>query len=150
MALLFPPNQPGGLGGLFPGTPGPPPFPGGGGGFPGPPPGPGPGGFPGAGGGFPGPGGMPGGPGGGPQPPSSPPPQAIPIKPLTAGALAIDPGAISGCVLRYTYVWPSNGPGFWFYPVFVGRTSVSGFRWNGLFWMFSGLDLSRIDSFSCY
>ncbi len=83
------------------------------------------------------------------QPPTAPPPQTIPQQPL-ASTLAIDPGAISGCLFRQTYIWPRNGPGFWFYPVFVGRTSVSGFRWNGLFWMFSGFDLRNIQSFTCF
>ncbi|QJD86018.1 transporter [Cohnella herbarum] len=86
---------------------------------------------------------------GGMQAPSSPPPQTVPPKPLTS-TLAIDPGAISRCMFRYTYIWPRSGPGFWFYPVFIGRTSISGFRWNGFFWMFSGFDLERIDSFSCF
>ncbi|WP_342768274.1 transporter [Cohnella lupini] len=88
---------------------------------------------------------------GGLEPPTSPPPQFVPQQPLaSAQALAIDPGAISRCLFRNTYIWPQNGAGFWFYPVFVGRTSISGFRWNGFFWMFSGFDLQRIDSFTCF
>lgn len=83
------------------------------------------------------------------QPPSSPPPQAIPQKPLSASLLAVDPGAISRCMFRFTYIWPRRGQGFWFFPVFVGRTSVAGFRWNGFMWLFSGYDLSRIESFTC-
>nr|WP_081667388.1 transporter [Paenibacillus pinihumi] len=82
------------------------------------------------------------------QAPTSPPPSTIPAMPFTS-TLAVDPGAISGCLFRYTYIWPRGGPGFWFYPVFVGRTSVSGFRWNGFFWTFSGFDLNRIESFTC-
>ncbi|CDN42145.1 MULTISPECIES: transporter [Paenibacillus] len=122
-------------------------------GFPGGFPGGAPGGFPGGSpGGFPGgfPGGTPGGvPGaGGAQPPSSPPPQGVPQKPL-ASAFAVDPGAISGCSFRFTYIWPRFGPGFWFYPVFVGRTSVAGFRWTGFSWAFSGLDLQSVESFTC-
>ncbi|REE83939.1 hypothetical protein A8990_116118 [Paenibacillus taihuensis] len=88
------------------------------------------------------------GPQGSQQAPAGPPPSQVPIKPLTS-TFAVDPGAISRCMFRYTYIWPRNGAGFWFYPVFVGRTSVSGFRWNGFFWMFSGFDLSRIDAFTC-
>nr|WP_245850895.1 collagen-like protein [Paenibacillus herberti] len=147
MSFLFPSGPQGGPPGGFPGGP-PGGFPGGPpGGFPGGPPGGFPGGPPGGPpGGFPG--GVPGGPGGGPQPPSSPPPQTIPAKPF--GVFAVDPGAIAGCAFRYTYIWPRNGAGFWFYPVFIGRTSISGFRWNGFFWMFSGLDLQRIESFTCF
>ena len=83
------------------------------------------------------------------QPPSSPPPQFTPAQ-TGASALAVDPGAISGCLFRNTFIWPVRGPGFWFYPVFVGRTSVAGFRWNGFFWMYSGLDLRIIQSFTCF
>ncbi|WP_375335138.1 hypothetical protein [Paenibacillus illinoisensis] len=63
---------------------------------------------------------------------------------------AVDPRAISGCLFRYTYIWPNRGPGFWMYPVFVGRNSVAGFRWTGFFWVYSGIDLQRISSFSCF
>ncbi|WP_420848587.1 hypothetical protein [Paenibacillus oryzisoli] len=144
---------PGGPGG-FPGGPGG--FPGGPGGFPG-----GPGGFPGGPGGFPGgPGGFPGGPGfpppgpgtgqGGYQPPTSAPPSQIPQKPLKApGVYAVDPGGISRCLFRFTYIWQSNGQQYWYFPVFVGRTSVSGFRWTGFSWIFFGIDLRFIDSFTC-
>jgi len=100
--------------------------------------------------GLPGPGFGPGqGPGQPPGAPTAPPPQFIPQQPA-ASALAVDPRAISGCLFRYTYIWPRFGPGFWFYPTFVGRTSVAGFRWTGFFWVFSGLDLRQISSFSCF
>ena len=36
------------------------------------------------------------------------------------------------------------------FPTFVGRTSVAGFRWTGRRWVFSGFDLRRIESFTCY
>lgn len=91
----------------------------------------------------------PSGPQGGMQPPSSPPPQTVPTQPMTS-TFAVDPGAISRCLFRNTYIWPRRGPGFWFYPTFVGRTSVAGFRWNGFFWMFSGMDLQSIESFTCF
>nr|WP_244163363.1 collagen-like protein [Paenibacillus pectinilyticus] len=139
------PGGPGGFPGApggFPGSPGG--FPGGpGGGFPG-----GPGGFPG-GPGFPGPGG-PGGPGGGQQPPTSAPPSYTPQKPFKApGSFAVDPGGISRCLFRFTYIWLSNGQQFWFYPIFVGRNSMAGFRWTGFSWMYFGTDLRFVDSFTC-
>ncbi|MEK0317579.1 transporter [Cohnella sp. 56] len=84
------------------------------------------------------------------QAPTAPPPQTVPPRPLNASTLAVDPGAIRGCLFRNTYVWPRGGQGFWFYPVFVGRTSVAGFRWNGFFWMYTGIDLQRIESFTCF
>ncbi len=83
------------------------------------------------------------------QAPTAPPPQFTPQQPA-ATTFAVDPGAISGCLFRNTYVWLSGGRGFWFYPVFVGRTSVAGFRWNGFFWMYTGIDLRQIQSFTCF
>ncbi|WP_317964631.1 collagen-like protein [Paenibacillus sp. CCS19] len=112
--------------------------------------------------GFPGPSGFPGQPGPpappgqqgppGPPPgvvaPTSPPPAFIPQQPAVT-SFAVDPGAIAGCLFRNTYVWLRNRNQFWFYPVFVGRTSVSGFQWNGRFWMYTGLSLQSIESFTC-
>ncbi|MFD1176365.1 transporter [Paenibacillus puldeungensis] len=83
------------------------------------------------------------------QGPTSPPPQFTPQQPQ-ATTFAVDPGAIAGCRLRFTYVWLRNGDSFWFYPTFVGRTSVAGYRWNGFFWMYAGLDLRQITSFTCF
>lgn len=98
---------------------------------------------------------------GGPQgsgPPSGPPPAVTPSKNQAkslqggpgVGAYAVDPGAIRFCRFRYTYIWLRNGRSFWIYPVFVGRNSISGWRWNGRFWVYFGIDLRRIDSFVCY
>ncbi|KOP65959.1 transporter [Bacillus sp. FJAT-18019] len=89
------------------------------------------------------------GPQGPQQAPSSPPPASIPQQPL-ASTFAVDPGAIRGCLFRNTYIWPTFGPGFWFFPTFVGRTSVAGFRWTGSRWVYSGFDLRRIESFTCF
>ncbi|WP_438434047.1 transporter [Gorillibacterium sp. sgz500922] len=82
------------------------------------------------------------------QGPTSPPPATIPQQPAAA-AFAVDPGAISRCLFRYTYIWTRGGFNFWFFPTFVGRTSVSGFRWTGRTWVFSGLSLNSIVSFTC-
>ncbi|KGP71327.1 hypothetical protein [Pontibacillus yanchengensis] len=132
---------------LFPG--------GGGGGFPGQqqfgPPGP----PPGQGGGGQPPFGPPSGQGGfGPPgpPPSSPPfgqgQQAGYGQP---GLFAVDPGALRGCLYRYTWVRLNNGRAFWYYPTFIGRTSVAGYRWrrSQQRWVYFGIDTDRISSFSC-
>ncbi|WP_170030011.1 hypothetical protein [Mesobacillus jeotgali] len=113
------------------------------GGFPG-----GPGGFPGGPGGFPGgPGGSPGG-GQGGGPPSSPPPAYVPQEQATA--FAVDPGGIRRCMFRYTYVWLIDGRSFWFYPVFLGRNSIAGWRWSRRRgWVYYGMDLRQIRSFQC-
>ncbi|WP_083465288.1 hypothetical protein [Thalassobacillus sp. C254] len=95
--------------------------------------------------------GPPGPPGqaGTPGAPTSPPPAFTPSPPAEIGAFAVDPGAIRRCLFRYTYVWLTNRQQFWFYPVFVGRTSVAGYRWTGFFWVYFGIDLRRISSFQC-
>jgi hypothetical protein len=88
------------------------------------------------------------------QAPTSPPPSHIPPKPFSAGApglYAVDPGAISRCLFRFTYVWLTNGDQFWFFPIFVGPASVAGFRWFPQFfsWRYFGIDVRRIDAFTC-
>ncbi|WP_274856840.1 hypothetical protein [Bacillus methanolicus] len=80
--------------------------------------------------------------------PTSPPPSFTPQQ--TVSLQAVDPGAIRGCLYRYTYIWLENGRSFWFYPTYVGRTSVSGFRWRGNRWEYYGTDLQRIRSFQCF
>lgn len=122
-----------------------------GGGFPGQ----GPGGFPGQGpgGGFPGQGpggGFPGqGPGGSQSgPPSSPPPSFTPQQ-SQFQTFAVDPGGIRGCLFRFTYVWLRRDA-FWYFPTFVGRNSIAGWRWNGWRWVYFGIDLNQIQSFQCY
>lgn len=81
--------------------------------------------------------------------PTSPPPSFVPQR-QSVGVFAVDPGSIRGCLFRNTYVWLNNGNSFWLYPTFVGRRSVSGFRWNGFMWTFYGTDLERISSFQCF
>lgn len=81
-------------------------------------------------------------------PPMTPPPPFTP-EPPQIQTFAIDPGAIRGCLYRFTYVFLERG-GFWFYPVFVGRRSVSGYRWLGYRWVYVGIDLNQIQSFQCY
>lgn len=88
--------------------------------------------------------------GGGQQgPPSGPPPSFVPAQTQQAGVFAVDPGSIRRCMFRYTYVWLHNGQQFWMYPIFVGRRSVSGWRWTGYRWVYFGIDLRQIQSFTC-
>ncbi|MBM7693781.1 hypothetical protein JOC77_003225 [Peribacillus deserti] len=82
-------------------------------------------------------------------PPSAPPPSYIPAQTQQAQAFAVDPGSIRRCLYRYTYVWLRNRQQFWFFPVFLGRTSISGYRWTGYRWVFFGVSLRQIESFTC-
>ncbi len=100
-------------------------------------------------------GGMQGNPQGGP--PMAPPPSGKPSKhhgqvQSYAGlsAKAIESGAIRPCRNRYVYIWLTNGTSFWAWLTYVGRRSVSGWRWNGRRWVYFGTDLRRIESFICY
>lgn len=94
------------------------------------------------------------GPGGGPSmgPPAGPPPSMKPnIKQKQGiGAQAVDPRSIRRCRNRYVYLELYNGREFWAWLNFVGRRSVSGWRWTGFRWVYFGVDLRRIDSFYCY
>ncbi len=87
--------------------------------------------------------------GGGPQniSPPGPPPSFTPEQGVQT--FAIDSGAIQGCLYRFTYIWLRR-EAFWFFPTFVGRRSVSGFRWNGRTWSYFGIDLRHIQSFQCF
>lgn len=87
---------------------------------------------------------------GGNTPPQGPPPNWTPEYPAVQ-TFAVDPGAISGCMFRFTYVWLSRRQGFWFFPVFVGPRSVAGYRWNSRRnrWEYTGIDLNQINSFTC-
>lgn len=84
-------------------------------------------------------------------PPTSPPPQFTPqVQQSGISLFAVDPGAIRGCLYRFTYVWLNNRDKFWFYPVFVGRNSVAGWRWRNFRWVYFGIDLNEINNFECY
>ena len=84
-------------------------------------------------------------------PPSSPPPSFVPAQTQSqqVGTFAVDQGSIRFCLFRFTYLWLRNRQQFWYYPVFVGRQSISGFRWNGFMWVFFGVSLRQIESFTC-
>lgn len=79
-------------------------------------------------------------------PPSTPPPSFVPQQ---VGAFAVDPGGIRGCLFKFTYVRLSNQQ-FWFYPIFVGQTSIAGYRWTGFRWVYYGISLQQIQSFTCF
>ncbi|MDV2886024.1 hypothetical protein RYX45_12610 [Alkalihalophilus pseudofirmus] len=83
------------------------------------------------------------------QGPPGPPPQVTPQLPSGPQAFAVDPGAINRCLFRFTFIRLTNGETFWFFPTFVGRNSVAGYRWWFFRWVNFGIDLRRISSFQC-
>lgn len=88
--------------------------------------------------------------------PSSPPPNFTPSKGTKSlqgqgpSAKFVEPGTIRPCTFRFVYIWPTRGRSFWAWLTYVGRRSVSGFRWNGNRWVYFGMDLRNIDSFECF
>lgn len=94
------------------------------------------------------------GPGYGPSggPPSGPPPSVTPqLKAQPGyGVQAVDPGSIRRCRNRFVYLQLRNGREFWAWLTFVGRSSVSGWRWTGYRWVYFGISLRQIESFYCY
>lgn len=90
------------------------------------------------------------GPGGRPnqsEPPGRPPSYTPEMSPELR---AVDPGAIRRCRYKYTYLWLKNRQEFWSYITYVGRKSISGYRWIGYRWVYFGTDLKNIESFVCY
>src|SRR5699024_9600843 len=87
--------------------------------------------------------------------PSSPPPSFTPQQLQTQqaqgdfGVFAVDPGAIQRCLFQFTYIW-LRWDSFWFFPIFVGRQSIAGFRWQRNRWVYYGVDLDNVQSFQCY
>lgn len=92
-------------------------------------------------------------PGGQEGPPPGPPPGRPPIGTQSdeIGVFAVDPGAFRRCLYRYTFVRLDNGRRFWFWPTFIGRRSVAGYRWRPrqYRWVYMGIDTERISSFEC-
>ena len=84
-------------------------------------------------------------------PPSVPPPLFIPQL-LNVGFYGIEAGSMRRCLYQNTYIWLRNGRSFWFYPTYVGRNSVAGYRWrpNQKRWAYYGTDEDEIQSFQCY
>lgn len=82
-------------------------------------------------------------------PPSGPPPGYTPSLPTGPGVYRVDPGALAPCLFKFTYLWLTNGDSFWAYLIFVGRTSAAGWRYQRNRWVYFGVDLDRIRSFTC-
>ncbi len=80
-----------------------------------------------------------------PAPMMAPPNFSPPIPAWQNGARGI-----RGCINRNTYIWLVNGNSFWFFPTFVSRQAVIGFRWRGFGWIYQRINLNTIRSFQCF
>lgn len=54
------------------------------------------------------------------------------------------------CLNQFTYIWLINGSNFWFYPTFIRRQQVEGFRWRNGRWVYDRINLRRILFFRCF
>lgn len=95
------------------------------------------------------------------QAPRSAPPNFIPegpgagaqrgAEPFGArGNVGVRPHELRRCLNRFTFIWLFNGNSFWFFPTFVGRDVVQGFRWRRNRWEFDVIRLRRILFFRCF
>lgn len=60
------------------------------------------------------------------------------------------PRDLRNCVNRFTFIWLVNGNSFWFFPVFVTREFVIGFRWSRRSWVPDRLNVRRIFFHQCF
>ena len=60
------------------------------------------------------------------------------------------PRDLRGCLNRFTYIWLLNGSNFWFYPVFIGRNTIEGFRWRRNRWDYDRININRILFHLCF
>jgi hypothetical protein len=84
-------------------------------------------------------------------PPKNPPPNYTPkLSNVAAPSLtAVEFRAIAPCIFRFTYLWLRSEDSFWSYIVYVGRTSISGWRYKGGQWVYFGVALKEIKNFIC-
>lgn len=97
--------------------------------------------------------------------PRSAPPDFVPAEPFTErgvgrapaqfrerfrGDMRTRPRDFNRCLNSFTYLWLVNGNNFWFFPIFVDRQFVIGFRWRRNRWEFDRINLNRILFFVCY
>ncbi|MCM2676843.1 transporter [Alkalicoccobacillus plakortidis] len=83
----------------------------------------------------------------------APPPQGLAPPPAFSPpipAFQVGPSGIRGCLYRPTYIWLFNGNHFWFFPTFVGRQSVIGYRWSRFGWFNYIIELRQVRSFQCF
>ncbi|MBK3496698.1 transporter [Viridibacillus sp. YIM B01967] len=78
---------------------------------------------------------------------SSPPGFSPPIP-----AWQVGPSGLRRCLFRNTYIWLNNGNSFWFFPTFVGRNTIIGFRWSRrrFGWVYHMINPNTVRSFQCF
>ncbi|AWE08511.1 hypothetical protein DCE79_14530 [Lysinibacillus sp. 2017] len=87
-------------------------------------------------------------PGGNTPMPPGPPPAFSPA--MTMSGSQTGSSGISRCIYRNTFIWQRNGNSFWFFPTFVSRNVILGFRWGRFGWTFSTINRDSILTFQCF
>ena len=64
--------------------------------------------------------------------------------------MQIRPRELRRCLNRFTFIWLINGNSFWFYPTFLDRQFVYGFRWRRNQWEYDRLNVNRIIFSRCF
>ena len=86
--------------------------------------------------------------------PTAAPPNFTPAMPMTTASSRS--GSHSGssgirrCIYRNTFIWERNGHSYWFFPTFVSRNVILGFRWGRFGWTFSTINRNSILTFQCF
>ncbi|MCL2168764.1 MAG: hypothetical protein FWB74_01905 [Defluviitaleaceae bacterium] len=77
--------------------------------------------------------------------PRTAPPQHIPKAHLAR------PGhdAIQSCLYKNTYLWLNNHQQFWFFPTFIGKSSICGYKRINDDWQFMGFGIEMIEKLYC-
>ncbi len=88
-------------------------------------------------------------PGGNTPMPMGPPPAFSPAMSSSQSSQSGSSG-ITRCIYRNTFIWQRNGNSFWFFPVFVTRNVILGFRWGRFGWMHSTINRDSILTFQCF
>jgi hypothetical protein len=88
-------------------------------------------------------------------PPVGGPPVGTPIAPPPAFSPPIPawqqgPSGMRYCLFRNTYIWLRNGNSFWFFPTFVGRNIINGYRWRRSGWTFHVINPNNVRSYQCF
>lgn len=98
---------------------------------------------------FGGPGSPPMGPptsGGAQQMPMGPPPNFTPAMARWQNGSQ----GIRNCMYQNTFIWLRNGNSFWFFPTFVSKNIIIGFRWRQFGWTYSTINRNNILSYQCF
>ncbi|MCL2564976.1 MAG: hypothetical protein FWE24_04095 [Defluviitaleaceae bacterium] len=67
--------------------------------------------------------------------------------PGRGGRLNPERAALQRCVGHTIHVWLKSGREFWFYPVYIGRTTVAGYAWKRNGWVYTGFSIHSIEFF---